>query len=420
LTADGSYTYSWNAEQHLNSAANVTYTYDGDLKRVEKSSGTLYWYCAVCGNVLAESDLSGNVTSEYALFNRQRIARRDVSSGNVYYIFTDRLGSYRTLTDSTGNVKGESDYYPFGGERVISSTVTDGFRFTGIEWDSEDGLNHTQYRQQSPALGRWETPDPKGGKIANPQSLNRYAHVLNNPTNLTDASGLDGNECFFYYCGPPDASYDINYDPNSWMLPNNIPCIPGEYACGTGWTMGQDIFDQLRGEASPEERYLSIIDTGWDPILEIDWNTFQFSDPGCGAGVAAAINTGIGSQIGMTFSLTSSEGTPVGSNWDYTLQSSNWSGSQSAANAIADYINNGNGWAPGTRTGVAPSAHAASASAQWNQDVGAWVVQIDNAHLDLINPNAGPLGAVLHFLADKAVGTIWQATGGTFGCHASI
>ena len=83
LTGDGSYTYSWNAEQHLTSAANVTHTYDGDLRRVKKSSGTLYWYCAVCGNVLAESDLSGNLTSEYAFFNKQRIARRDVSSGNV-------------------------------------------------------------------------------------------------------------------------------------------------------------------------------------------------------------------------------------------------------------------------------------------------------------------------------------------------
>src|SRR5208282_4765528 len=155
LTGDGSYTYSWNAEQHLTSAANVTYTYDGDLRRVKKSSGTLYWYCAVCGNVLAESDLSGNLTSEYAFFNKQRIARRDVSSGNVYYLFRDRLGSYRTLANSSGNVQGESDYYPFGGERVISSTETDYFRFAGMEWDSEDGLNHTLYRQYTPSEGRW-------------------------------------------------------------------------------------------------------------------------------------------------------------------------------------------------------------------------------------------------------------------------
>jgi RHS repeat-associated protein len=189
LTSDGVNTYSWNAEALLSSAAGVTYTYDGDRRRVEKSSGTLYWYCASCGSVLAESDLSGNIISEYALFNRQRIARRDVSSGNVYYIFTDRLGSYRTLTGSSGNVQGESDYYPFGAERVISSTVTDNFRFAGMEWDSETGLNHTLYRQYTPAQSRWETPDPVPGCVNFPQGLNLYAYVKDNPTNLTDPRG---------------------------------------------------------------------------------------------------------------------------------------------------------------------------------------------------------------------------------------
>ncbi|HEV2499936.1 MAG TPA: RHS repeat-associated core domain-containing protein [Terriglobia bacterium] len=38
--------------------------------------------------------------------------------------------------------------------------------------------------------GRWLTPDPLGGDITNPQSLNRYAYALNNPTTLTDPLGL--------------------------------------------------------------------------------------------------------------------------------------------------------------------------------------------------------------------------------------
>ena len=41
------------------------------------------------------------------------------------------------------------------------------------------------------------SPDPLGGDITNPQSLNRYAYVLNNPTTLTDPLGLQGdnNHC---------------------------------------------------------------------------------------------------------------------------------------------------------------------------------------------------------------------------------
>jgi RHS repeat-associated protein len=206
LTADGVNTYSWNAEAHLKSAAGVTYTYDGDLRRVKKSSGTLYWYCATCGNVLAESDLSGNLTSEYTFFGDRRVARRDVSSGNVYYIFSDRLGSYRTLTGSSGNVQGESDYYPFGAERVISSTMTDNFRFAGMEWDSEDGLNHTLYRKFTPAQGRWESPDPVRGCTSFPQGQNLYAYVKDSPTNAVDPRG------------------DQNCDP--WIDPSCGPCDP--------------------------------------------------------------------------------------------------------------------------------------------------------------------------------------------------
>ncbi|HEV2499835.1 MAG TPA: RHS repeat-associated core domain-containing protein [Terriglobia bacterium] len=41
-----------------------------------------------------------------------------------------------------------------------------------------------------PTEGRWLTPDLLGGDITNPQSLNRYAYALNNPTTLTDPSGL--------------------------------------------------------------------------------------------------------------------------------------------------------------------------------------------------------------------------------------
>jgi hypothetical protein len=41
------------------------------------------------------------------------------------------------------------------------------------------------------AEGHWLSPDPLAGDISNPQSLNRYAYVLDNPTTLTDPLGLD-------------------------------------------------------------------------------------------------------------------------------------------------------------------------------------------------------------------------------------
>ena len=120
LTADGFATYTWNAEGRLAlvSPATVGYLYDGDNVRVGKSNGKLYWFG------LAESDLSGNITSEYIFFNGQRIARRDVATGNVYYYLADRLGSARVVTNATGGVVEESDFLPYGTERATTATTS--------------------------------------------------------------------------------------------------------------------------------------------------------------------------------------------------------------------------------------------------------------------------------------------------------
>lgn len=40
-------------------------------------------------------------------------------------------------------------------------------------------------------MGRFMSPDPLGGHLELPQSLNKYAYVMNNPLTLTDSTGLD-------------------------------------------------------------------------------------------------------------------------------------------------------------------------------------------------------------------------------------
>jgi hypothetical protein len=56
------------------------------LCRVRKpsgSTGTLYWY--MTPGIVGESDLSGNLQSEYVFFDGERVARRDFPSGTVSY-----------------------------------------------------------------------------------------------------------------------------------------------------------------------------------------------------------------------------------------------------------------------------------------------------------------------------------------------
>ena len=52
-------------------------------------------------------------------------------------------------------------------------------------------LYHYQARWYSPVLGRFLSPDPIVPEPGNPQALNRYSYVYNNPYVYVDPSGYD-------------------------------------------------------------------------------------------------------------------------------------------------------------------------------------------------------------------------------------
>ncbi len=57
-------------------------------------------------------------------------------------------------------------------------------KFTGKERDSESGLDNFTARYFGSTIGRFMSPDPMGGHPEDPQTLNKYAYVRNNPTTL--------------------------------------------------------------------------------------------------------------------------------------------------------------------------------------------------------------------------------------------
>jgi RHS repeat-associated protein len=120
-----------------------------------------------------------------------------------------KVNSADVVTDARGNIKEESDYYPFGGERVITDLgIGNNYKFTGKERDAETQLDYFGARYYGNAIGRFITPDPLGGHYEDPQTLNKYAYVRNNPTTLTDPTGLD---IWLQGCGKDSSTCQKNY-----------------------------------------------------------------------------------------------------------------------------------------------------------------------------------------------------------------
>jgi len=74
--------------------------------------------------------------------------------------------------------------------------MTSPIHFTGKERDAETGLDYFGARYLSSAQGRWTSPDwsavPQAvpyGTLGDPQTLNLYAYVRNNPLGSADADG---------------------------------------------------------------------------------------------------------------------------------------------------------------------------------------------------------------------------------------
>jgi RHS repeat-associated protein len=114
------------------------------------------------------------------------------------------------VTTNAGFICYDADFYPFGGERAITNTCPQNYKFTGKERDYESGLDNFGARYMSSGLGRFMTPDWSASpspvpyaSLPYPQSLNLYSYVQNNPLKSTDPTGhctVDGETHGWVWC----------------------------------------------------------------------------------------------------------------------------------------------------------------------------------------------------------------------------
>lgn len=117
----------------------------------------------------------------------------DSNGEYLYFYHNDHLGTPLFLTDVSGVVVWEGQYWPFGdvftedrdpdGDGV---EVTQPFRFPGQYEDAETGLFYNYFRDYDPKIGRYIEADPIGLK----GGVNLFTYSLLNPISLIDIDGL--------------------------------------------------------------------------------------------------------------------------------------------------------------------------------------------------------------------------------------
>jgi RHS repeat-associated protein len=111
--------------------------------------------------------------------------------GEISLVFhhSDHLSGASVDTDESGSVVALNDYYPFGDTRIESGEYENDYTYTGKERDEDTELLYYEARYYNSNIGRFISIDPWSGDITDPQSLNKYAYVRNNPLKYVDPEG---------------------------------------------------------------------------------------------------------------------------------------------------------------------------------------------------------------------------------------
>ena len=166
--------------------------YYGDMAFVSTNGSVTPIYDRQMGATFPNTYNSGGQTN-LAAYEEKAVGTDAVSQ--TYYYVSDQLGSARMVTSGGGWPVSSSTFYPFGQEQN-PTTDPNHYKFTGKERDTESGLDYFGARYYASSMGRWMSPDWSASPTAipyaslqNPQSLNLYGYVNNNPLSRADVDG---------------------------------------------------------------------------------------------------------------------------------------------------------------------------------------------------------------------------------------
>ena len=185
--------FTWDFENRLTQAivsgtngGTTTFKYDPFGRRIQKSGPlgtTNYLYDG--DDLIEEADGTGSALAKYAMGDDIDEPLSELRSGTTSYYEQDGIDAVTSLTNSAGAVSNSYTFDSFGKLTASTGTLTNPFRYTGREFDSETGLYFDRARYYDEATGRFINEDP----VAFQAGTNFYTYAVNNPIRFRDPSG---------------------------------------------------------------------------------------------------------------------------------------------------------------------------------------------------------------------------------------
>ena len=246
------------------------------------------------------------------------LATYDLVSGNpaLHFHIEDPLGTRRMqLSGELANLgQPETDIQslPFGDglttypdQYAATSDDSTPLHFTGKERDTESGNDYFGARYYASSMGRFMSPDwgpfPMPVPFAlreNPQSLNLYNYVLNNPSKSVDRTG-------HYHCDPDSSTTSTDSDGNVHLTVTKGACHldPGDFpnltvAKGLTWfnehlnpayhLMAIPVKIAIHTQRLKDDKM--VFDAAWGAMTAMMMNPMQSQDQQFDQSAATAIN----------------------------------------------------------------------------------------------------------------------------------
>jgi RHS repeat-associated protein len=189
------------AVKNLSSGTTTNYIYDGGGRRVKATSAGNERYFLVTpasGSGLESTDLMfdqvGNISANYIYAGGYSPFMKLDASGNPVYYLTDGMGSVIGMANQSGQSVAKFSYDSFGNIRNQSGSLADAtggdFRFQGQWLESATGIYHFRARDYDSKTGNFLSRDPVDPNSQEPEAMNPYQAMYNNPYVYSDPTGL--------------------------------------------------------------------------------------------------------------------------------------------------------------------------------------------------------------------------------------